>query len=321
MKVLWISDKGKGIGIAHRMVRQNDDVRFLTLSPSIGDSGKGLVEIVESWRPSLGWADLIVFDGHELSHMQDRFEDLTDAHLFGISYIGSIMTKDKAKQEELITKIAPDGVSMGKYVEWTSPRVYHGVVDDLGPFDRGMGPQSVIGGTTLLPIKHSPLKPFMPFFYSIGYNGPVTLENGSIRTGLEYPYMDAVCELMKGKISDFMTGKDTRIKVYVSLCATLFLMGDPERDKGKLIRHLDVNTEHCSLTNCYVNGTLETGGYHWAASDSEVVRVTASARTIPGARSLLRKRLKSFEADGLIYRLDVGASALQELVDETWQTQ
>lgn len=62
MRVLFISKECESIGIAQKIVEEGHKVRFWCQLPNYELTGYNLVERVEAWRPSLGWADFAVVD-------------------------------------------------------------------------------------------------------------------------------------------------------------------------------------------------------------------------------------------------------------------
>ena len=63
MKVLFLSESGDGLSVGQRLVEEGHDVWFwIKDAKQYADSGRGIVERVDSWRPWVKEADLVVAD-------------------------------------------------------------------------------------------------------------------------------------------------------------------------------------------------------------------------------------------------------------------
>ncbi len=104
MKFLILSIDGDALGIAEQFVRAGHDVRYWIKNPNMRRAGEGLVNRVPSWRPHIGWADLVLADMVGLSSFGKRITPRAKAHL-GFTLIADAMELDRQKQMDLLKKV------------------------------------------------------------------------------------------------------------------------------------------------------------------------------------------------------------------------
>jgi len=70
VKVLMISKQGDGLGVADRLTQEGHDVRVWTSNPKYAKDLQGIVSRIDTWRPSITWADFILADMVGFAHIQ-----------------------------------------------------------------------------------------------------------------------------------------------------------------------------------------------------------------------------------------------------------
>lgn len=81
MKVLMISQTADGAGIAHRLVLEGHSVRLYIKDPIFKQCLVGIVERVDSFRPHITWADLIIGDMVGMAHLANLFSRYGKPHV------------------------------------------------------------------------------------------------------------------------------------------------------------------------------------------------------------------------------------------------
>lgn len=96
MNVLYLSRHGEGADIAFRMSLDGIKVRLWIEHTSMKDVADGLVPKVNDWRPSIGWADLVVFDynSDEMAKIWEQIHNKVPC--FGGSPFGNRLEDDRA---------------------------------------------------------------------------------------------------------------------------------------------------------------------------------------------------------------------------------
>ena len=103
MNILFISEKGEGIGLAYRMGYEGHKVKLFVRQPEYEFTGLGLVERVESWRPELARVDFVICDSSGMGFYQNVFKDVK-VPVLGSNSIADIINGDPAKVVELCEK-------------------------------------------------------------------------------------------------------------------------------------------------------------------------------------------------------------------------
>jgi len=62
MNVLMLSKDGDGLSIAHQLVKEGHKVRLFIQNRQYKWVGQGILDRVDSWRPSMDWAELVLGD-------------------------------------------------------------------------------------------------------------------------------------------------------------------------------------------------------------------------------------------------------------------
>jgi len=104
MRTLLISENGDGLGIAHQLVKEGHIVDCWIKEAQFEKAGKGIVNRIDSWRPAIPKADLILVDMVGFGLQVERV-----ATQFGKPYIGcdplmDVAELDRQKGMELFLK-------------------------------------------------------------------------------------------------------------------------------------------------------------------------------------------------------------------------
>lgn len=62
MRFLFLSESGDGLGIAHQLVKEGHQVDYFIKERGYERAGKGIVNLVNSWRPKVAGVDLVICD-------------------------------------------------------------------------------------------------------------------------------------------------------------------------------------------------------------------------------------------------------------------
>ena len=103
MKVLILSLEGDGIGIAQRLVEEGNSVRLFIQNPGYKRAAVGIIPRVQSWRPSIPWADLIICDMVGFGKYEETLKKMGKV-VFSCSAIMDKAELDRAKGIELFQK-------------------------------------------------------------------------------------------------------------------------------------------------------------------------------------------------------------------------
>ena len=117
MRILIISKDGDGLGIAHRMEMEGHSVSMYIQDPRFKLAGRGLIRRVQSWRPELASADLVLcdmvgFGRHE--RLLRRFGVPT----LGCSAVADLLELDRGKSMELFQRV---GMTLPETLTCNSP--------------------------------------------------------------------------------------------------------------------------------------------------------------------------------------------------------
>lgn len=118
MRVLFISKEGDALGVAQRLALEGNTIDFFCADPRFHRAGVGLVNRIDSWRPALRRADLILSDCVGLG----RFEDVIHASgrpSIGFSAVLDRVELDRQLGMELFTRA---GLTIPETVNFSSRR-------------------------------------------------------------------------------------------------------------------------------------------------------------------------------------------------------
>lgn len=117
LKILFLSKEGDGLGIAHRLKTEGNDVEMFIQSKDFKLSGRGLVKQVSAWRPRIADADLIICDMVGFGRHEQLLRK-TRAMIFGCSEMADLIELDRAKGMELFRKF---NIDTPETYEFSSP--------------------------------------------------------------------------------------------------------------------------------------------------------------------------------------------------------
>lgn len=117
MRVLFLSKLADGLGVADRLSQEGHDVRFWSQDHAYSRDLQGIISRVESFRPSVPWADLIICDMVGFSNHLDLFQRYAKPTL-SCNAFGDIIELDRLRG--LKTARA---VGMSTPESWTFPNV------------------------------------------------------------------------------------------------------------------------------------------------------------------------------------------------------
>ncbi len=104
MRILFLSKDGDGIGVAHKLKMEGNDVRLFIQSKQFPLTAMGMVERVPSFRPHIPWADLIICDMVGFGKYEDLFRRMGKV-VFGCSKIADLLELDRGKGIELFERV------------------------------------------------------------------------------------------------------------------------------------------------------------------------------------------------------------------------
>lgn len=102
MRVLLISETGDGLGVAHQLVKEGHVVDCWIKEVQFEDVGLGIVNRVESWRPALPKADLILVDMVGFGTHVERVASQFGKPYFGCDPLMDVVELDRQKGMDLL---------------------------------------------------------------------------------------------------------------------------------------------------------------------------------------------------------------------------
>jgi phosphoribosylamine--glycine ligase len=108
MKFLFVSPEALSLDLAHRVLQENNEVKFFVQSDTEKDVGDGFVEKVTAWDNLIDWADVIVFDDIGFGKVADKLRTEGKRVVGGSSYTDRLENEREFGQQEL----AKAGVSV-----------------------------------------------------------------------------------------------------------------------------------------------------------------------------------------------------------------
>lgn len=202
---------------------------------------------------------------------------------------------------------------------------------DEGPNTGGMGayaPAPVVTPALLAEIEKTVFAPFLKGIQAEGFDyrgiiyfglmltptGPKVLEFnvrfGDPETQVVLPLLDSdLADVLMAVADQRLSPELVRWKKASSLCVVMASGGYPGPfEKGKAIRGL--NAPFAADVQVFHAGT-QTHGAEVVTAGGRVLGVTAVAATLPAARDLAYEAVRQIRWDGVVYRQDIGARALQ----------
>lgn len=125
MKILILSMDGDGLGIAHRLAAEGNQVRMYVKDPRFRQAGEGLIEPISSWRPSLSWSDLIICDMVGFGKHEELFKTRGKV-VFGCSKVMDMAELEREKGMELFERF---GVPIPETYSFGNPKEAEAISD------------------------------------------------------------------------------------------------------------------------------------------------------------------------------------------------
>jgi len=104
MKILMLSSDGDGLGVAHRLAKENHDVDLYIKREGFEKAGVGLVNRVKSFRPLVPKADLIICDMVGFGIYEDLFKRYGKP-VFSCNKMADIIELDREKGNDLFKRL------------------------------------------------------------------------------------------------------------------------------------------------------------------------------------------------------------------------
>lgn len=124
MKVLILSKEGDGLGLAQRVADEGHSVRMFIQNKQYAKAGQGLISRVESWRPHIGWSDLVVADMAGFGIYEDTVKRFGKPSL-GVSRVADQIELERGKGIELMTKV---GIQVPETLTFDTPKAARDVL-------------------------------------------------------------------------------------------------------------------------------------------------------------------------------------------------
>lgn len=100
MRVLMLSQEGDGLGIAHGLIKEGNQVDVFIKNSAFASAGKGIVNRVKSWRPVVAKADLIIADMVGFGGLESTLRKLGKP-LLGFNRLADMIELDRSKSEQM----------------------------------------------------------------------------------------------------------------------------------------------------------------------------------------------------------------------------
>ena len=340
MEILFLSEDGNGLGLADIMSREDNQVNMFIRNGG-ASSGVGIVNRVESWRPYVKTADFIVCDDPVWAKHEDVFKTRSRA-VVGASLFGNMI--NKKKRGEFLRNC---GVEPGELDAF--PTLIHGFFngrDFLKPLlfsevEMFMFPGRLGSMVDCMGCVVKAIKKKMPFEDEIAeglrkanIRGMVTLvynqqeELGGVFEGFYYDVIEAVCEGLKIRVSDFLydiamgTAKefpmtdDFVVVVRLTMPPWPYASEIPFQDNLFIEGITEGSLKHLFL--CDMQYDKELDEYRPGFGTGLLLKASARGRAdeerwnLREPRRRVYRTLESIEFPNKQYRLDIGAQTLRD---------
>jgi len=235
LRVLLLSQRGSGLGLASRIAAEQHDVDVYIRDSIAATSGDGIVNRPVSWRQVLGKADLVVADSGGFGKYADYIRESGKPFLCGDAVFDEL-SEDPEKGKALMRRLAiayPTKEDVARSKEllksgvlitlegwwngmgWMRPWVY--IFNEKSLFPRQRGPIVESMGSTVY-AQHKPsklaentLERAKPFIKRTGYRGPVSMDllvtkdnvlSMAFRGGFTYDAIEALVEGMSDNVTE-----------------------------------------------------------------------------------------------------------------------
>lgn len=117
MRILMISKEGDGCGLAYRLDQEGHTVDLWIKNQEYKDALRGFVNRIDSWRPSLAKADLVICDAVGFSQYEEIFQRMGKPYLC-CSPIADILELDRERGMQAFTRL---GIGIPETSYFNSP--------------------------------------------------------------------------------------------------------------------------------------------------------------------------------------------------------
>lgn len=337
MKILFLSTRGEGLGVANRASMEGNTVSIFSRG-DVGKAGEGMLSKVGSWRPELVKNNLIVCD----TPMFFNFEDVLASSgkpVLGCSKLGYMLMNQK--REDFLMQCGVATRSKIEHIvtvhawfngrDWVRPFLILWNENHLLPGN--LGPVVECMGSVIKRIKGDP-----PFAEEIGKNLSklgirdfVTISYGwdgeelfpvGVFCGMMYDAMETMIEGLFGDISDVMfevaTGTLKQLDITSDYMISVRMTAPPwpymstSRNGCQIFGIDEGNLKHIFLCDVYKDDDIYVGG-----SDSGIIlKATARGRSIEEAQRRVYRTLGNLDIAHKQYRIDIGDGATDHFA--TW---
>ena len=321
MDVLFLSC-GNGLSLAARLAQEGHTVRTFIFNDN-SDTGFGIYDRVNAWRPYVNRSDLVIADDPYFGYKEVRFES-APTQVLGISKLFTLGTR--ASEHQALLGVTGMGISPNRpdyYLEcwwngrkWCTPFIwvsYHWnlISQTHGPI---LGPMVTVCKTTqeLPQTIFEGLRNLKPIFEKTRYRGPIRLGFDGrricdIRVGLSYDNIEAVLQGVQQDPLDMLieiaggvrSDLDLIDDVYVSV--RMQRIDWPTTKDYEIHGLFEANIKHCGLVNvCY-----KSERYYATQRFGPILKVTARGETSKSAFSRIARTMRNITLEDAIYREDL----------------
>ena len=346
MRVLLISNKGDGLGIAWNMLEDGHDVYLTMDHPGVGDVGKGLYHRHKSWRPLLNKVDFIICDGVGMGSYENIVRGRCKAMLGG-SFLGDVLNKRKERaflDACDLTKCPKFGHTVRIYGlfngrGWLEPAILCFNEEYMFPGGLGLNVGSM-GGVYMrvsndCRLVQESLMKVTDSVKRLGLSGIISLDvrcNSEelgvlgVQYGISHDISEVMIEGLREPLIDVLFGTAAGIKERMDITNDFIVsvrvtippwpyapgamrtMG--ERTKIEGIN--EENAKHLHMIDVY----RDEGDWLVGRSCHLPLKATARGRNIREARRRVYRTLDNINIEDMQYRLDIGSNvdhAVREL--------
>lgn len=120
-----LSVDGDGLGIAQKLKEEGNDVDLFIKNPNMPFAGKGIVQRINSWRPHIARAELVICDMVGFGKYEDTFRKLGKVFI-GCNKFADMIELDREKGIEVFNKF---NINVPETYFFDSPEEARGIAD------------------------------------------------------------------------------------------------------------------------------------------------------------------------------------------------
>ncbi len=347
MRILFLSYCGSGISLAQRMSAEGHSVYVFVKGQGGELLGQGLVNRVETWRPSLMDADLVVCDSPGFGNYAKILRG-NGRPVFGCNRLADLAMEPKRQSRllDLLSVTAPaeevpdDAIPCivqawynGR--DWVRPFLVsmnedHFMNGDVGPRVSSMGCLTWAAKKDYR-LFENVLFPFEKFLKKISWRGPVNvscrawLEGTTVDAfllGFQYDSTFALVEGLQEPLGDAIFETAAGLKQTLDITTFDYMLSArisvppwPHARPNGEIRGLGIGElsdkalKHLHFQDAYCEGKL----YRISGLTGVVCSATAVGRTIDEVRSRVLRTVRELPLRDKQYRTDIGKASGERL--------